>query len=171
MHRMPFHIDCTERPCRAEVLARSAADAPLGIDSRNPYRIHIITVGRDHKYRPGRTVTGTVAAFYTICQRNAVLPYPDCMTDTCGRLLLNSYRSDGTCRADIRAACTFRTDRIAVCTSVTSCQHYNHHKSYGSNDKCREALHPDLCPIKGIAVSTCGKICKQIVSPAIYRGE
>ena len=62
MYLMTFHMDGCKRPCRAEVLTCSAADASLFVDCRNHERIRIVRILADHPYRPVRTMACTVSA-------------------------------------------------------------------------------------------------------------
>ena len=109
MHGMAFHIDGTERTGRAQVFARTATDTPLGIDNRNLDGVRITVIRRNHQYGSRWTMAGTVAAIYTVGQRNTVLFYPYSMADACRRFLRDCYRTDGSCGTDFTASGTFRT--------------------------------------------------------------
>ena len=76
---MPFHVDGAERAGRAEVFACAAADAAFGIDHGNLARMLVVRVGRYHLYGACGAVAGAVAAFYVVCQDDAVFFYPDGM--------------------------------------------------------------------------------------------
>ena len=74
---MPHHIDGAERPGRTEILAGTAAYAPLGIDGRYTKILAVIAVlaatsvtamssHRHHLYGSGRTMPCAVAALLAV---------------------------------------------------------------------------------------------------------
>ena len=103
-----FHIYGGERPGRAEVLASSASDAVILIDGRNLRRFLIIWVAGNHLDGSSRTMSGTVTAFNTIGQRQAVLFHPHGMSDLGRNLVGNIYGFDGARRTHFRATRAFR---------------------------------------------------------------
>lgn len=116
MHFIPFHVNRAERTCRTKVLASPATDATLHIDSRDLRRIGIACIRRYHLNGSRRAMPGTVAAFHTIGQRHAVLPYPYGMTYLRGGFIRYGYRAYRSGWAYFAA---FRTLRSAVTTLIT----------------------------------------------------
>lgn len=116
MHFIPFHVNRAERTCRTKVLASPATDATLHVDSRDLRRIGIACIRRYHLNGSRRAMPGTVAAFHTIGQRHAVLPYPYGMTYLRGGFIRYGYR---TYRSGWAYFAAFRTLRSAVTTLIT----------------------------------------------------
>lgn len=73
MYLMTFHMDGCKRPCRAEVLTCSAADASLFVDCRNHERIRIVRILADHPYRTARAVASAVSAADLVCVDDAIV--------------------------------------------------------------------------------------------------
>lgn len=83
---MPFDVDGAERSSRTKVLARTASDAPFGVDRRNLRRVGIVDVGKHHLYGSGWAMPGAVAAFHAVGQRYAIVLDPYGVTYLYGRL-------------------------------------------------------------------------------------
>ncbi len=66
---------------------------------------------------------------------------------------------------------SYRTNSIAVSSSVPPCQHEQHNECRDSDQKRRQALYPHLRFIKGIAVRPLGEIGKQVVFPSVQGSE
>lgn len=79
-----FNIYCTERACRTEILTCTAAYTTFGVDNGNPHRFAILGVGMNQTDSAYGTVTGAVATFNTVGQRNTVLLNPACVTNLDG---------------------------------------------------------------------------------------
>lgn len=63
---MSFHMNGRERPCRTEVFACSASDAPFFIYGRDHERLRVVRILADHPDGSGRTVACAVAAFHSV---------------------------------------------------------------------------------------------------------
>ena len=81
---MPLNVYRTERTRRTQVLACSATDATLSVDDRNLRRLFVLGIHVYHQYGSRRTVTGTVATFNSIGNRQTILLNPYGMTYTSG---------------------------------------------------------------------------------------
>ena len=80
MYFMSFDMDGTERPCRAEVLARSATDAPLLVHGRDHQRFRVVRILAYKSDGTGRAVAGAVAAFDIVRVDHAAVEVHHCMT-------------------------------------------------------------------------------------------
>lgn len=78
---MALHVDGTEWPYRAEVLAGSATNTAILINCRNARRLLILWVHLHHGNGSYRAMTGTVTTRHAIGNRQAVLLNPYGMTD------------------------------------------------------------------------------------------
>ena len=81
MFGIAFHVNGTEWPCRAEVLAGTAPDATFFVYNRNLGRFGVGRVGCDHEDGTSGAVAGTVAAFHAVGQGDAILFDPYGMTN------------------------------------------------------------------------------------------
>ena len=81
MYFVSFDMDGTERPCRAEVLARSATDAPLLVHGRDHQRFRVVRILAYKVDGTGRAVAGAVAAFHSVSVHYAVVEVYNCMSD------------------------------------------------------------------------------------------
>ena len=72
-----FYIDGAEGTGRAEVLARAAADAALGVDGRELERVGIVGIRRHHGDGLRGAMAGAVVTCHLIPVHDAVLfdPY------------------------------------------------------------------------------------------------
>ena len=86
MHFMAFYVDGREGTCRTQVLTGTTAYAACLVDSRYVGRRLVVWVAGHHLDGANRTMAGTVAALYTISQRNTVFLNPYGMTNLCGGL-------------------------------------------------------------------------------------
>ena len=73
MYFVSLNVNCGERPCRTQILAGTTSDASFFIDSRNHQRLRVIRILPHHPYRTGRTVTGAVAATYSVGIYHAIV--------------------------------------------------------------------------------------------------
>lgn len=85
MYLHTFDVNCTERTGWTKVLASTATDTDLGVDSRVFLAIFLL----DHQDRADRTMASTIAASYAIGAHYAVLLIEYRITDLDGALLLN----------------------------------------------------------------------------------
>ena len=113
MHLIPFYVYRAERSGRAEVLAGTAADALVLVNSRNLHcavRAFVVY----HLDSSCRAVTCAVAAADAVGQHHAIVLDPHGMPhmDIC--LLLTGNGLDGTGRADLAAAGAFGTAIAAL---------------------------------------------------------
>ena len=108
MYLMTFHINGTERTCRAKVLTCSATDATLIIDNRYFRRIRVIFVRWHHLYRSDRAMAGAVATFHTVGQWHAVFLHPYGMAYLYCRFVGSCDFDYGTGRTYFRTSRTFR---------------------------------------------------------------
>lgn len=73
MYFVPLYVNGRQGTYRAQMLAGSAADAGLFVDSRDRGRQIIIRIGRQHLDGPYRTVAGAVATLSFAQSRYAVM--------------------------------------------------------------------------------------------------
>ena len=81
MHLAAFDVNCAQRTCRAQMLASAAANATFGVDSRNLKAIWLVGVHRNHIDGADRAMLRAVTTIYTIGFNNAVLFYPNGVTN------------------------------------------------------------------------------------------
>lgn len=81
MYFVSFYMDCCQRPCRAEVLTCSAADASFFVHYRYPERTRVVRILPYHADRSGRAVSCTVAAAYFVSIHDAVVETYDGVSD------------------------------------------------------------------------------------------
>ena len=81
MHFASFDVDGAQRPCRAQMLARSAADAAFGIDDRNLERAWLVGIFRQHLDGANRAMCCAVATTYTIGHNHAIIAQPNGITN------------------------------------------------------------------------------------------
>ena len=108
MNFVPIDGDGADRAGRAEVLARSASDALLLVDRRNPEALLVIRILFYHLDGTHRAVTRAVAAVYPVPVDHAKVVVNAGCTDFPIGLLFRcdfQYRSG---RADLRAFHAFR---------------------------------------------------------------
>ena len=104
---MSFYIDGAKRPGRAEVLAGSAAYAPLGINLRNPWGIFPGRVGFNHRDSPDRTVSGAIPALHPVSKWQAIFLNPHQVAYLYGGFLLLGYLLNGPAWTYFGADSTF----------------------------------------------------------------
>ena len=139
---MSFDIDCAEGACRTEILAGSATDAPLFVHDRNLWRTGVAGIRRHHLNGTGRTVPGTVSAFYSVGERHAVFLYPYGVAYLRGRLVRKCDRAYCSSRTDIAASRTFRA---AVTAFVAHFRlHQPHQVGSGTKHLVRTCRHAQL---------------------------
>ena len=102
MHFVTFYIDGRKRTYGAEVFARTATDATLGVHH------HVLAlVGtrfvHHNLYSACRTSILTLAAIHLVLVHDTVLLNPHRMTDLSARFLFACNRFDSSGRTDIRA--------------------------------------------------------------------
>ena len=114
MFGIAFHVNGTEWPCRAEVLAGTAPDAAFFVYNRNLGRFGVGRVGYDHEDGTSGAVAGTVAAFHAVGQGNAILLDPYGMTNLGDRLVGYGNRPYGAGGTDVSTFGTFRTAIAAL---------------------------------------------------------
>ena len=100
---MTFYIYGAKRPGRAEVLAGSAAYAPLGINRRNPRGIFPGRVGFNHRDSPNGTVSGAIPALHPVSKRQAIFSNPHRVAYLYGGFLLFSDSLNSSRRAHFGA--------------------------------------------------------------------
>lgn len=85
MYLHTFDVNCAEWTGWTKVLASTATDTNLGVDSRVFLAIFLL----DHQDRTDRTMASAIAASYAIGAHYAVLLIEYRITDLDGALLLN----------------------------------------------------------------------------------
>lgn len=125
-------IDGAEWTCGAEVFARSAADASLGIDSGYLWRSRVTRHRWYHLYSSCRAMSCAVATFHAVSQWDAVGLYPHGVSYLGCRLVRHCDWLDCPGGADVGATCTFGT---AVAPLVG---HLGLHEAV---EPCRRAQH------------------------------
>ena len=58
--------------------------------------------------------------------------------------------------------------RVAVSSASAPCQHGNYHERHGGNYERRQAAHPHVNAVEGIAVHALGKRCQHVVACRPY---
>ena len=120
MFGIGFDPYCADGPDRAEILAGSAARAPVLEYRRNLQRGFVVGIQGDHHYGSRRAVAGAVAAADPIADRQAVVPVPYGPAYAHCRFLFASqreYRPGGAefaARRAFRAAPAFLIRRIRL---------------------------------------------------------
>ena len=105
MHFVSFYIDGRKRTHRAEVFARTATNATLGVHH------HVLALVwtrfvHHNLYSASRTSIHTLAAIHLLFVHQAVLLNPYGMTDLRARFLFASNRLDSTGRTHVATLCT-----------------------------------------------------------------
>lgn len=109
MNTVPIDGDGAYRAGRAEILARSAADALLLVDRRDPWALLVIRILPDHPDRSDRAVVGTVSAADPVTVHDTEVIVHAGSADLPFGFLLRSDLKDGSSRADLGAFHAFRT--------------------------------------------------------------
>ena len=108
MHFVTFHIDGRKRTYRAEVFARTATDATLGVHHHVLVLVRTIFVYYNLN-SASRTSIHTLATIHALAMHNTILLNPYGMTDLNRTLFFFCNGLDGSSRTDFRASGTFRT--------------------------------------------------------------
>lgn len=116
VHFVSLDINGAERPCRAEVLARSASYATFAVDNGDSYYIRqsggscdvqVTSACLRHSDGTGRAVTCAIVAAVTVGDGNAVACNPNGVTYVNGSLFLFGKGLNGTRGTDLSATRTF----------------------------------------------------------------
>jgi len=81
MSFVSLHANCAKRSRRANILTGAAADAPFGVNDREPAGGWVVGILSRHVDCSGRAMPGAVAAADTVGIDNAQCRYPDRMSD------------------------------------------------------------------------------------------
>ena len=109
MNQMTFNVYCRERLRRTEILAGSAADAPLLIHCRDAEGSFIFRIEFHQFDCPDRTPARTVAATDPVSLHDAIVKIDDCVTDLCRGFLFPGDFKNGIVGADLGTSGAFRT--------------------------------------------------------------
>ena len=148
---MAFHVDGREGTGRAKVLTSSAADALRFVHGGYVGSGLILGVEWYHLYGPCGAVACTVAALNLVGDDNAVLLYPDGVSNLYAGFLFGCNGTDGSCGTNLGTTGTFRTAESSFVGHLRL--HQGHEAGAGTKD-----LVGTLCDAELAASAVLGKV-------------